>query len=256
MRLHVLSDLHLEGTPLEPPEVDADVAILAGDISTGTLGIDWGKRLSWAGGDRPVLYVAGNHEFYGERFPALIDELRAATAGSAVHVLENDEVVLGGARFLGCTLWSDFLFAGPQQRAASMSLCARVVNDYRQIRSDADGGLLTPAQTLERHLGSRAWLAERLAAPFDGPTVVITHHAPLIRRRPPSEVLRRIGGAFVSDVSDLMGGERVALWIYGHTHQPADLDVRGTRVLSNPRGYARESIAAFDPAGVYDLRTV
>jgi predicted phosphodiesterase len=85
---------------------------------------------------------------------------------------------------------------------------------------------------------------------------VITHHAPMIRRRPPSEVLRLVAGAFVSDLSELMGADRVALWIYGHTHQPADLVLDGTRVISNPRGYARESISAFDPAGVYELRSV
>jgi predicted phosphodiesterase len=255
MRLHVLSDLHLEGAPFEPPEVDADIAILAGDISTGTRGVDWARRLSWAGGGRPVLYVAGNHEFYGEAFPALIGDLRAASTGSAVHVLENDEVVLDGVRFLGCTLWSDFLFDGPEHRQASMALCARLVNDYRQIRGQAGNGPLTPATTLEHHVASRAWLTDRLAAPFDGPTVVITHHAPLIRRRPKRQVLRLVAGAFATDLSELMGGDKAQLWIYGHTHQPADLDVAGTRVLSNPRGYVRESIAAFDPGATVELRT-
>ncbi|MHB8694946.1 MAG: metallophosphoesterase [Solirubrobacteraceae bacterium] len=258
MRIHVLSDLHLEGggPPFEPPPVAADVVVLAGDISTGARGVDWAKRLSPAFDGRPVLYVAGNHEFYGESFPALFDELRAAGVASAVRVLENDELVIGGVRFLGCTLWSDFCFDGVGRQRASMALCGKLVNDYRQIRAASDGAQLTPRETLERHLLSRAWLAERLAVAFDGPTVVITHHAPMIRRRPPSEVLRLIAGAFASDLSELMGADRVALWIYGHTHRPADLEVGGTRVVSNPRGYARESIAAFDPAGVYELRSL
>jgi predicted phosphodiesterase len=254
LRLHVLSDLHLEGSPFEPPEVEADVTILAGDISTGTRGVDWAKRLSWAGGGRPVVYVAGNHEFYGEAFPSLIGDLRTAATGSAVHVLENDEVVLGGVRFLGCTLWSDFLFDGPERRQASMALCGRVVNDYLQIRGAANNGTITPATTLEHHLASRAWLIERLAVPFDGPSVVVTHHAPLIRRRPDRQLLRLVAGAFASDMTALMDPDRVALWIYGHTHQPADLDVGGTRVLSNPRGYVRESIAAFDPGATVEVR--
>jgi predicted phosphodiesterase len=256
MRIHVLSDLHLEGAPFEPSPVAADVVVLAGDISTGARGVDWAARLSPAFDERPVLYVAGNHEFYGQSFPALFDDLRAAGLASDVRVLENDELVIGGVRFLGCTLWSDFCFDGAGRQSASMALCGKIVNDYRQIRGASDGDYLTADETLERHLLSRAWLAERLAVAFEGPTVVITHHAPLIRRRPPSEMLRLIGGAFASDVSELMGADRVALWIYGHTHQPADLEVDGTRVVSNPRGYARESIATFDPAGVYELRTV
>jgi predicted phosphodiesterase len=253
LRLHVLSDLHLESAPFEAPQVEADVAVLAGDISTGTQGVDWAKRLSWANDARPVLYVAGNHEFYGQRFPALIDELRQASAGSEVHVLENDEVVIGGTRFLGCSLWSDFNFDGPAQQAASMLLCGKVVNDYRQITGAVDGQPLTPAETLEHHLQSRAWLAERLAQRFNGPTVVITHHAPLIRRRPPRELLRLVAGAFASDVTDLMGADRTPLWIFGHTHVPADLDVDGTRVVSNPRGYVRESIPEFDPGATVDV---
>lgn len=255
MRLHFLSDLHLEGTPFEPPEVEADVTILAGDIATGTLGVDWAKRLSWVGGGRPVLYVAGNHEFYGHAFPALIDDLRAACAGSAIQVLENDEVVLSGIRFLGCTLWSDFASDGPAQRPASMAMCGRIVNDYRQIRGREGEQKLTPAETLERHELSRAWLTERLATRFEGPTVVITHHAPLVRRRPERQLMRLVAGAFASDLSALMGSERAELWIYGHTHQPADLDVGGTRLLSNPRGYVRESIEAFDPGAAVDVRT-
>ena len=255
MRLHILSDLHLEGAPFEPPEVEADVTILAGDISTGTLGIDWAKRLSSVGDGRPVLYVAGNHEFYGHAFPALIDDLRTACTGSAVQLLENDEVMIKGVRFLGCTLWSDFAFDGPSQRKASMAVCGRIVNDYRQVRGGDRESLLTPAETFARHEQSRAWLIDRLAEPFAGPTVVVTHHAPLIRRRPDRELLRLVAGAFATDLTALMGRDRAQLWIYGHTHHPADLEMKGTRLLSNPRGYVRESIAAFDPGTTVELRT-
>lgn len=240
---------------MDVPDVAADVSILAGDISTGTFGIDWAKRLSWGADGRPVLYVAGNHEFYGHAFPALIDDLRAACTGSAVRVLENDEAVIGGVRFLGCTLWSDFAFDGPSHRTASMAVCGRIVNDYRQIGGSDGESRLTPAETLARHEQSRGWLIERLASPFAGPTVVITHHAPLIRRRPERELLRLVGGAFATDLTALMGDDRADLWIYGHTHHPADLDLRGTRLLSNPRGYARESISAFDPGATVELRT-
>jgi hypothetical protein len=100
---------------------------------------------------------------------------------------------------------------------------------------------------------SRDWLAERLAEPFDGPTVVLTHHAPLIRTRPESIVLSALGGAFASDLTELMGGDRVPLWIYGHTHRAADLEHAGTRVLSNPRGYPGEAVEGFDPALVVEV---
>jgi predicted phosphodiesterase len=244
VRLHVLSDLHRERGAWEPPRVDADVVILAGDVARGTDGVAWARR--WAG-DRPVLYVSGNHEPYGHALPTLTGELRRAAAGSGVRVLENDEVALDGVRFLGCTLWSDFLFGGPEERAASMALCDRVVNDYEHIAFGAERRRLRPADTLRFHELSRRWLYARLAQPWDGPTVVVTHHAPIVRSRPEQAFTRALAGAFASDLSPLMGGERVALWIYGHTHRAADLSLRGTRVVSNPRGYPHEPAAGFDP---------
>jgi predicted phosphodiesterase len=252
VRLHVLSDLHLEQEPFAPPGVQADLVVLAGDVGRGTSGVEWAR--GWGDGT-PMLYVAGNHEFYGHSFPGLIEELRSVTAGSTLQVLENDETVIEGVRFLGCTLWTDFDFDGPERRAEAMRLCERVVNDYGQIEFEPRGRPLAAADTREAHLASREWLEARLAEPFEGPTVVITHHAPLIRTRPSSPVWRALAGAFASDLTELMGGERVALWIFGHTHRAADLNVRGTRVISNPRGYPHEPVPGFDPGYVVELES-
>jgi predicted phosphodiesterase len=250
VRLQVLSDLHLERAPFAGDVVDSDAIILAGDIARGTRGVEWARQ--WAG-DRPVLYVAGNHEFYGHAVPELIGELRRAAAGSPVRVLEHDEVVLDGTRFLGCTLWSDFDYDGRERRAHAMRVCERVVNDFAHIEFGPAGRTLAACDARTFHLSSRRWLEERLARRHDGPTVIITHHAPLIRTRPRAPLLRAIAGAFASDLSELMGGEKVALWIYGHTHQVADLELRGTRVISNPRGYPHQPVAGFDPACVVAL---
>jgi predicted phosphodiesterase len=250
VRLHVLSDLHLEHAPYPEAPAEADVIVLAGDIAPGTRGVAWAR--TWAGG-RPILYVAGNHEFYGGELPALIEELREAADGSSVHVMEDDEVVLGGVRFLGCSLWTDFDFDGAENRGRTMSLCERLVSDYGQIRSSPGHRPLLAADTRALHLRSRRWLTARLEAAWEGPTVVITHHAPVIRARPDQPVLRAIAGAFASDVTDLMGGDRAGLWIYGHTHRVADLDVAGTRVVSNPRGYPHQPVDGFEPALVLDV---
>ena len=95
-----------------------------------------------------------------------------------------------------------------------MRLCERVVNDYEYITFGPGGRTLTARDTRMFHLSSRRWLAARLAQPHDGSTVIVTHHAPLIRTRPPVPELRALAGAFASDVTDLMGADRVALWIF------------------------------------------
>ena len=251
MRLHVLSDLHLEHSPFTVPEVDADVLVLAGDIAPGTAGIDWMRRQL---DRRPIVYVAGNHEFYGHDLPGLLDRLRDAAIGTQIHVLENDALVIDGVRFLGCSLWSDFDYAGPENRAASMRVCERLVNDYKQIRASEPDRPLTAQDTLDLHVASRAWLATSLTSRHDGPTVVVTHHAPLIRRREQSNaVLDAIGGAFASDLSELMDGEAVDLWIFGHIHRTVDTEVNGTRALSNQRGYPHEPVSGFDPTLVVEV---
>ena len=250
MRLHVLSDLHLEYAPFSAPDVNADAVLLTGDTAPGIAGIEWATQ---AFNGRPVLYLAGNHEFYGHSLPALTDDLRQAAAASSVHVLENDVVVISGTRFLGCTLWSDFELAGRSERKRSMNVCGRVVNDFKMIRKSDSERTLQPQDTLERHQQSRDWLRDQLATPFDGPTVVLTHHAPLVGERPSNPVLAAIGGAFSSDLTALMSGDAAALWVFGHVHRCVDVRVNGTRLLSNQRGYPHEPVDGFDPALVVDI---
>jgi hypothetical protein len=68
--------------------------------------------------DRPVIYVPGNHEFY-HRDIALIDELKIQ-APDHIHVLNNDQVIIDGVRFLGCILWTDFALFGEADKFFAM----------------------------------------------------------------------------------------------------------------------------------------
>jgi predicted phosphodiesterase len=249
VRIQILSDLHLEYAPFQPDPPDADVIVLAGDTAPGTAGIEW-ARAQFPG--VPVLYVAGNHEFYGEDFPGLIGRLRAG-ADADVHVLERDQVMIDNVRFLGCSLWSDFDYAGVEQRGHSMRVCARIVNDFKQIQVTGEDRRLSPTDTRATHLESRAWLEARLAEHHAGPTVVITHHAPLVRQPPENPLLAAIAGAFASDLSALIDGDAVDLWIFGHIHRTVDVDVNGSRVLSNQRGYPHEPVDGFDPGLTVEL---
>ena len=194
--------------------------------------------IEWLG---PVLY-----EFYGGTVDGVLRDMRRAAHGSRVHVLENDEVVLGGVRFLGCCLWTDFDALGAEHRDLHMQQAALVMNDYHHVRTPG-GRALTPHDTRLLHAESRAWLRRRLDAPFDGPTVVVTHHA-AVRAAFPRWPLKNpaIVSACVSRMEDFMDGSRAALWIHGHTHTAFDYHVHGTRVVCNPRGYPDET-SGFDP---------
>src|SRR5687768_7021553 len=109
MRISVLSDLHLEFAPYAPASVRADVIVLAGDIHVGVKGIQWAQS---AFGDTPVIYVAGNHEYYRQSYPDHLKKMREAAEGTNVRFLENASTEIEGIVFLGCTLWTDFKLFG------------------------------------------------------------------------------------------------------------------------------------------------
>ncbi len=238
VRLRILSDLHLEAADFAVPAADADVVILAGDIANGGDGIAWGQIAF----DAPVLYVPGNHEYYDREFDDARLEMQSAARGSSVTLLERGERVLGGVRFLGCTLWTDFALEGDAGYERAMRHRKWLI-DFTAIRWG--DRLLAPEDTIALHRADAAWLAACLETPFDGPTVVITHHAPHRGSIAPPFASHPLNPAFVSDLDVLMG--RAGLWIHGHTHTAFDYDVRGTRVVCNPRGYPHES-SGFDPA--------
>lgn len=250
MKLHVLSDLHLEFAPFAPSPTDADVVILAGDIGTRLSGIRMARE-TFDG--RPVVYVAGNHEYYGAAIPALTTKLRREALGTNVHLLENDAVVIDGVRFLGCTLWTDFALFGADDRHAAMLRAETGMNDFRKIRRSPRFGRLRAVDTLAFHRRSTAWLEAALAEPGPGPTVVVTHHAP--HRRSVAAEYRGdpLAPAFVSHLAPLFDGGRIDLWVHGHTHRQADYVERGVRVVSNQRGYPDEPADRFDPGLVVEV---
>ncbi len=109
MRIHVLSDLHTEMASYLPHQVECDVVVLAGDIGSDSKGIEWARRV-WT--DQEIIYVPGNHEYYGLERTSTLQAMREAASKLGVRLLDNDEVVIGGVRFLGSTLWTDFNLFG------------------------------------------------------------------------------------------------------------------------------------------------
>lgn len=249
MKIHILSDVHIEHGAFTPPETQADVVLLAGDIGTGVGGVRWAQR---AFPRQQVLYVPGNHEFYGADINATHRDMKAAAKGSNVLLLDRQEVILGGVRFIGATLWTDFEVAGAPYRDMAMHACRNGMADYSVIFKDAR--TLRPADTLSAHERDRDWLENHLRVPFAGPTVVITHHAPH-----PCSIAERfrhdlLTAGFVSDLTALMGFQ--GLWVHGHTHDPFDYALGDTRVICNPRGYPREHCPegkVFSPGLVVEL---
>ena len=249
VRLHILSDLHLESAPFTPPPVDADVVILAGDLHPGMQGLDWAVD-HWP--DRPVVFVPGNHECYGHAYPALVRELerRAAALGPRLHLLSDRAAAIAGVRILGTTLWTDFALLGDPP--VSMAAAQTQMSDFTLIRVEPGDGSARPADMIRWHQRSVRWLRAALQEPHDGPTVVVTHHAPSRRSLNPLYG-DPVAAAYASQLDALVEASAVPLWVHGHTHHCVDYRLGSTRVVSNQRGYPGEPVGGFDPGLVLDL---
>lgn len=253
MILNILSDVHLSSGALKLPDTDADLVILAGDVGRPHAAVSWASSFA-----KPVLYIAGNHEFYGGNIAGTLEELKRLCVGTNVRVLDSDEVIVGGVRFLGTTLWTDFkLFGDGTRQAAAQKEAVRWMRDFSRIRAgETSDVLFTPGDAAALFSSQAAWLASKLAQPFPGQTVVITHHAPSPKSIHPRFADSLLNACFVSNAEHLLDGNRVRLWIHGHTHDSFDYLLNGTRVVCNPRGYANNGVnenPLFDPSFTVDL---
>jgi len=245
MRIRVLSDLHLEFKDWSPPKTDADVVVLAGDIHVGVKGIEWARR---SFPSIPIVYVPGNHEFYGEHIHDMTQELLMEGRRLGVDVLDARSVVICGVRFLGATLWTDFALGGDDPSAIdrAMAYAQYGMYDFQVIRCGNNSNF-RPTDARVIHVAQVRWLRSQLADEFVGTTVVVTHHLPHRRSIHPKYEASDLNPGFASDLSNMMGPP-VSLWIHGHTHESLDYVVNSTRVVCNPRGYApMELNEAFDP---------
>jgi Icc-related predicted phosphoesterase len=252
MNVAVFSDVHLEFCNWIPPSLQADVVVLAGDIHMEDGAFAWARRHF---GDMPIVYVPGNHEYFDSDMPTALQRMRAGAQQHGIDLLHDREIQIGGVRFLGTTLWTDFEFYGsaPADIEHAMAVARRRMRDYEFIEYSR-GRALTPQLTRELHLQQRAWLRERLEADDGRPVVVVTHHLPHRGSVHAKHEGEATNPAFVSDLAHLFR-ESVKLWVHGHTHESVDYTAGATRVVCNPRGYLpHEPNPDFDPGLVVKLK--
>jgi predicted phosphodiesterase len=261
MKIFIASDTHWEiGGSNDwsiDNRLDFDVAVFAGDIGQPRQAIDWMLRQPALEG-KPTAYVLGNHEFYGGVIEDRAAEAGEAARGTNVHVLDADQILaVGDTRFLGCTLWTDFRFMA---RNPTQGLQAgMMLNDRHRIMTlhgAAPGTYdrLYPGKALERHRRELAWLEARLAEPFDGNTVVVTHHGVHPQSMHPKHAKTgAMNGSFISDLSATIEKFQPALWIHGHVHDTHIYTVGETQVVCNPRGYPASGKGCENAGFIEDL---
>ncbi|MBY6202835.1 metallophosphoesterase [Maritalea mobilis] len=266
-RLLTLADLHLDKWAAKQRDPLAlmpkgwfeqfDMVIIAGDLvdkPKARLASALAQIGQYVPLDRVQIFP-GNHCFYHH---VLDDEVRLAqiVINAGAGYAQCKPLALGDVRILPCTLWTDLthptihpdIIAGDLQRG---------MNDYRYIRIAKAGYRKAKAFDMravhQRHL---AWLRTQLEMPHDGPSIVVTHHAPLLDQLGAEGTLAH---AYGSDLLGFITEMRPSAWLYGHTHQAHEVWIGKTNIKNVSLGYpfdlsnaeARERIeaAAMDVPG-------
>ncbi|MDT0684719.1 metallophosphoesterase [Roseicyclus sp. F158] len=250
MNVLFFADLHLDlwlGASRDPfaeiPETvweRIDAVVVVGDL-TNKPKVRWPHALAHMGKyialDR-VYLLPGNHDYYDHTLDG-DDRLAAIATEAGARFVQTAAIEFGGCRLLCATLWTDFELTGPKDEAvrSAMSGAVKRMSDYRYIRLGSDGYRRIRPQDIRRnHMAHRAWLEQKLAEPFEGDTIVATHHAP----HPDALEGDFLDVAYASDLSELIERHAPAFWIYGHTHTPAAFTVGRTELVNVSLGYPME----------------
>jgi predicted phosphodiesterase len=250
-RLWCWSDIHAEwpenawDPAAHAPGGGFDVAVVAGDVHMPlTRALDWlAERLPGV----PVVYVPGNHDLYwdrGEERYTIHDQIergRDRAAALGIHLLLDAAVVVSGMRLMGGTLWTNFGLSPHGLPHAFRTAQGRFgMNDYRRIRTGPRSrNRIEPGDVLAMHRATRAFIEGELARHHDGPTVVVSHHAPHPASLPDPHA--DLAWCYASDLTDLILNGGPDLWVHGHVHRAADYTVGRTRIVCNPRGHHDEA---------------
>lgn len=228
MKIQIASDLHAEfkTDTWKLENAGADVLILAGDIVCLEREPSLKTVLEYLAPKwKHVIYVAGNHEFYGSNLWSGTSLIRDETNEIwNFRFLDNEWAKIDGVNFYGGTGWF------PDRENDPMAWHSRFhMNDFRLIEHIARDA---PTWNNEFVINLEKNLVE--------PDIIISHHLP--HKRCISERFQNIAlnAYFLADFDDLVETVKPKLWVYGHSHDTQDFKIGRTRLVNNACGYPRE----------------
>ena len=221
MRVQYMSDLHIEHGNISIAEPAAEILVIAGDVANGGRVVNFLKSV--AKQFKTVIFVMGNHEYYSyvlgyENMKDRINEYRSVLPDN-VALLDNEYMIVEDKVIYGGTMWV------PLDTKEKRHIAINSLNDFKFVN-------YFDVQDSNKEFHNNFTRAADL---------VISHHVPSMQ----SIELKYIGSkltsaGYVDSQAMQHFGEKAKVWIHGHTHSSSDYELYGTRVLANPRGYARD----------------
>ena len=238
MKILIASDLHFEyyirdkWKKFVDKMPEADVLVCPGDLATSsfiTLALVVLLKKY-----KDVVFVAGNHEFYGSSIDAVKAEIRSLEADvldwgdgkglGRLHFLDNDTCTIGNHRFIGSTMWFPYDRGLLESHGRKLDDFSKIEDAKKTIYEENEKGV--------------AFLRKEV---LHG-DIVVTHHLPSYLSVHPAYAGHPSNGFFVCDMENLIEGVAPKVWIHGHTHTSCDYEIGKTRVVCNPFGYVGHTL--------------
>lgn len=238
--LHVLNTEKLPSLPGDSQMF----LVMAGDICTAkNLPMTEAILKHMSARFKHVVYVAGNHEFYGSELLNAYLKIKDVCDNLPNVTFGGGRTKAHGVGITYCTLWTDFDKGDP----STMNLAHRSMPDYRLIKYGDKP--LTPSNIAAIHHLQR----DEILGKIREGDLVVTHHAPSFRSTHPDYAGDPLNGCFASELSELILDKKPALWIHGHSHHHQDYLIGSTRIVCNPVGYIGERDTAYKPDLVLEM---
>jgi len=217
MQCQVYSDTHLEHRKNVLPNIAAPNLLAVGDIAAA-------YQLQsivpyWCDNYDHIVYVAGNHEYYGSTYQRVQELLYTLDSEySNFHLLDlGKTVTINNQRFVGCTLWY-----GPTNSWHEQQMIRTQINDSKYIGLSYEEFVLLG-------LVHRNYLRNAIQ---EG-DVVLTHYLPTWASVAREYVNQPTNTAYVNNCADIIQSNKPKFWLHGHTHTPCDYEAYDTRVICN-----------------------
>ena len=233
MKIQILSDTHIDHYGVGPANFFSqkinwmcDVLVIAGDVSSFRFLKQAIEYL--ANGQFQIIFVAGNHEFYGKSFEEVEDTLRDLESKHLnFHWLNNNHVTISNQRFIGGTLWFE------KSKESTDKYIKRYLSDFSYIKN-------FEPEVFERFEASKKFLEEKIQQD----DIIVTHHMPSYKCIDEKYKYSLLNCYFANNLDYIIKKKCPKIWIYGHTHAAQDFFIDKTRMLCNPYGYPHEKSRA------------
>lgn len=195
-----------------------------------------------------VVYVAGNHEHWGQRLDQWNDWAGHASMsghtnviiGESGHAVTFAPMDVHEPAIIAATMWAPYGRDDPVTEIAltGNADCARIKPDDKTLRC-------LPKHFQDLHTAEIADIKKHLIQFHEHgrQTAVVTHHVPGHFLRLPGLDANAWDDMFMSEEAASFMHEEWApkYWFFGHTHKSWDIQHGKTRCISNPYGYPGET---------------